>query len=391
MHQFIYPTKDTYISNNRVERLVNFGSNQTLAIDCTYIHNSVEISEKTIRRSLLKFDLTEISKSLAQANINDVNFSLSLKATDFYNVPVAYTIYVYPISQSWEQGKGMYAYDGDSGGVNWLYRNYPDLSSSWYPTMSLGTATSDYLTTPSSESFMNGGGTWFYLSPSSCSSSFFIINSGSSLICSQSFDYQTGDINVDVTKICKSWICGIIPNDGFILLSSTELLPSSADGGEMQFFSKDTNTIYSPIIRVKYDDSSYITGSFAPVTSSAGVFVSVNNIKSIYKVGSVVRFDVYARDLYPSKNFNRLQDVYLTPKLLTSRSYYSVIDNDKGEVVIPFDDYTKISSDSNRGNYFVLNTTGFQPERYYRILIKTIHSDGTIEIFDNNNVFKLER
>ena len=103
-----------------------------------------------------------------------------------------------------------------------------------------------------------------------------------------------------------------------------------------------------------------------------------------------MRFDVYARDLYPKKTFSRLQTVYLQPKYLPETSYYAVKDNESNEMIFDFGEYNKLSCDDN-GNYFILDTTGLAQERYYRILIKANYQDGTSEIYDNNAVFKVIR
>ena len=51
--------------------------------------------------------------------------------------------------------------------------------------------------------------------------------------------------------------------------------------------------------------------------------------------------------------------------------------------------FTKISAD-NTSNYFDIYMDGLQPERYYRLLIKT-EIDGTTTIVDNDQVFKVVR
>ena len=59
-------------------------------------------------------------------------------------------------------------------------------------------------------------------------------------------------------------------------------------------------------------------------------------------------------------------------------------------MVFDFDTtYTKISAD-NTSNYFDVYMDGLQPERYYRLLIKT-EIDGNTSIIDNDQVFKVVR
>jgi hypothetical protein len=61
------------------------------------------------------------------------------------------------------------------------------------------------------------------------------------------------------------------------------------------------------------------------------------------------------------------------------------------EIVVDYDTaYTKISCDSN-GNYFDIYMNGLEPERYYKVLFKTILSNGETIISDNNHYFKVVR
>ena len=66
-------------------------------------------------------------------------------------------------------------------------------------------------------------------------------------------------------------------------------------------------------------------------------------------------------------------------------------DAESEEVLINFDEYSKLSCDANLGNYFVLQTTGLPQERYLTIFIKVVYKDGTIDIIDTQKVFKITR
>ena len=61
-------------------------------------------------------------------------------------------------------------------------------------------------------------------------------------------------------------------------------------------------------------------------------------------------------------------------------------------MIVDFDtNFTKISCDST-GPYFDVYMDGLQPERYYRILIKTTLDGSTTVVDDsNNNIFKVVR
>ena len=64
---------------------------------------------------------------------------------------------------------------------------------------------------------------------------------------------------------------------------------------------------------------------------------------------------------------------------------------DTEEIIVDYDEnYTKISCDTN-GNYFNLYINGLEPERYYKLLFKSILSNGETLVLDNNYYFKVIR
>jgi hypothetical protein len=359
-------------------------------------------------RTLIKFDINDLSQSISNNKISgsNIKFTLNLKACGSRNLPLNYKIYAYPVSQSWDNGNGRYADDGSQLGVSWNYKNY-DGSGVWYGSESTRTYQQvDYLLSASysSASFENQGGTWFYKVPPSytnktkwiCSSAKYPTLVNESLICSQSFSYgKQSDISMDITRIVRSWLCGCVPNQGLILISSLELStpPLQQTNGLLQFFSRDTNTIYSPYIDVAWDTSVYNTGSLSPVTGSIQNVITLNYLKDTYKVGSLPRIFVFARDRYPLKNFQKSyqQVSMVTPKYLPTSSYYMIKDAESEEVLVGFDEYTKLSCDPNQGNYFDLQTSGLPQERYLKIFIKSEYSDGIVDITDTQKVFKIIR
>jgi hypothetical protein len=359
-------------------------------------------------RTLIKFDLNSLSQSIAKNEISSskLKFILNLKACGLRNLPLDYKIYAYPLSQSWNNGNGRYADDGSEYGASWNYRNYSG-SGFWYGNKITSSYTQvNYLLTSSysSASFQNQGGTWHYKVPASynnkpkwiCSSSFFGALANSSLICSQSFSYgQQSDLKIDISRIIRSWLCGCIPNQGLILLTSFEIdtPPLQKTNGLLQFFSRETNTIYSPYIDVSWDDTIFNTGSLAPLTGSVQNLFDIQYLKNQYKAGSLPKIYVFARDKYPLKQFNKSlqQPNNVTPKYLPTSSYYMIKDAESEEVLINFDEYSKLSCDANLGNYFVLQTTGLPQERYLTIFIKVVYKDGTIDIIDTQKVFKITR
>lgn len=396
MHTFLYPQKDTYITNKVGYADRNFGIDEILELKAhpttttivTYQSSSISHSVD-YSRILIKFDVTEVSKSISNGSItSDVTFKLKLKTTQASELPVDYVVYGYPISQSWNMGLGRYSTGGDLVGASWYYsQDANNTGSFWYisgSTIPTGTSAS-----------INQGGTWYntvpltyqYKSSSFCST----VITGSSLVCSQSYDYTTSDINMDITSVVKGWICGCIPNQGIILVSSLESITVDSIDSTVKFFSKETNTIYQPYIDISWNDSVYTTGSMVALDGITPYTVVVQNLSKEYKFGSIPRINVFAREKYPLKNFTKgyQQNSYLSSSLLPSASYYCIKDNESENVVIDFDDNTKLSSDGSI-HYFKIDTTGLPVERFYRILIKTTFNNQ-IDIFDNGNIFKITR
>ena len=230
---------------------------------------------KFIDRALLKFDLTTIFASISSSTIVNPRFSLKVKICNEYDLPITYKIYALPISQSWNMGDGYYSDGGSDEGVNWLYRDNND-GITWYNTATSGVHPSiDFITYPAraTASFGYGGGTWY-----------------TSSICSQSFQYESSDINMDVTPIVMAWYSGSLPNEGFLLVHSDEL-QSTGSGFVLKFFSRDTNTIYYPYLDVKWDNTTFdtgslLTGSVTITTVIAGVHNAMVQSSSMFFTSS---------------------------------------------------------------------------------------------------------
>ena len=117
--------------------------------------------------------------------------------------------------------------------------------------------------------------------------------------------------------------------------------------------------------------------------------VSIKNNKEEYADSDIVKFRVSARPKYPTRTFTT-GSVYLTEYKLPAASYYGIKDEFSGEMIVDFDTvYTKISAD-NTSSYFNIYMDTFQPERHYRLLIKSVINGSTV-VFDNKNIFKVVR
>ncbi len=195
------------------------------------------------------------------------------------------------------------------------------------------------------------------------------------------FYYSTNkDINVEITQLVENGV-----NEGILNILLNYDSGTSENYQNTDYFSMDTHTIYPPHIELKWNDSIY-SSSINEISNN--FYTDITNLKSDYYEDEEVIFRIKSRDVFPTRNF-QTSSLYLNSKILPKTSYWSIEDIKTNEVIINFDEeYTKISADNN-GNYFKTYMNGLQPERYYKILIKTIINDEII-IKEIPNYFKIK-
>ena len=143
-------------------------------------------------------------------------------------------------------------------------------------------------------------------------------------------------------------------------------------------------------MELRYDDSSYNTGSLSQISNSYSVVTIANNRGVYNNKTDNYRFRINARDMYPARVFTT-SSLYTTNKALPDTTYWSLIDAKSNDIIVDFDEeYTLVSCDE-LGNYFDLQMNGLQPERYYKILIKSELYSGETVVYDNDYIFKITR
>ena len=382
MHHFILPTKTAWISSGSSKidgtsfRDQNFGKDEIMTIKKEFYNLSFDHQT----RGLISFkgtEFTEMSQSIVNGTITSPKFYLRLyEAEGNSELSETYKLSAFPISQSWNEGRGKF---GDSpkvtDGVSWENISYPDN----------GTA----ITWSNNDGSQAHGGS--------------MITASSSI---QSFDNESPDVNMDITDIVNGWLSGSdtrgtsqeggYDNYGLLLRFSGSQETNSTTFGHLNFFSRNTNTIYAPKIDVRWDDhkpcTGSNTGSLLQITSSglADNYLYMIGLRDTYKESEKVKFRVGARKRYIQKTFS-------TSLQTTSGSYipegsgsYSIMDIATGETIVPFSAYTSMSCDS-KSNYFIQWLDGFYPDRVYKIIYKLKYDDGQEHIHDNNFEFKIVR
>ena len=191
----LYANRDTTLYEKTESLNAGIDSVLELSHECAKSGSSIYNS-----RILMEFDFKNLKEYLDSGKIPYTSkYYLELKTVNVQEIPQEYSIYAYPVSESWTNGTGTKTNRPlTTDGVSWKYRSSKNIDIQWNVTQSVDpNVTGKYNT-------KYGGGTWW--------------NSGS-LQASQSFSYETSDVYMDVTNIVNSWVSGSnnIPNEGFII------------------------------------------------------------------------------------------------------------------------------------------------------------------------------
>lgn len=377
-----------------------------LALNDNYTTTANIVPSDDVRRSLIQFsnkDITTIKAFTAESISGSWDARLKLNLAFAQNLSTTYTLEAYAVSQSWAMGTGKYSNLPEiRNGVCWDFTSQYSGSTKWYQepitwdNYALGNwegviaQTILWDDTPNQiginwdELTATWDGTYFSWLPVP-----YLRTTGGSwyanLSGSQYFDYMSNkDINMDVTDIVDAWFSGSVPNNGIILKHPQPIEENTGSFVDLKFFSVDTHTIYPPCIEIRWDDSNYYPIGSNYILDNQFTLTLGNN-PGTFKQGSIYKFRTSVRDTYPTRQFTT-SSVYLKAKYLSRDSYWAVQDLKTNEMIIDFDEtYTRLSADSV-SNYFTLYMNGLEPERFYRILIKTsIYSTtfGPLSIYNN--------
>jgi len=365
----IFPEKDAFIhteaitGNTGLDEILELGGYPVSAIGQT-------------SRILIQFADTDIANTVNNViGSNNYSASLHLSLASAYELPYGYQIKAYPIYNSWDGGIGKF---GDSpvntSGASWFNR---DVNASQRWTLPSNTVNMPAGVTGSYNATYSGGGCSWYTG-----------SAGINLESTQTHNLNSDhDIDIDVTRAAKLHKAGTIVNNGFLLKLTSDLEFNYTSSIRLKYFSSNTNTIYPPYLEYKWDDSSY--SSTLTELSTSNATVKIKNNKGLYVDEGKQRLRIHARPKYPTRTFTT-SSIYLTNYKLPATSYWGLRDENTEEMVVNFDTkFTKISADNN-GSYFDIYMDGLQPERYYRILIKSV-LDGSTTVIDDNNIFKVVR
>ena len=336
-----------------------------------------------VNRGLLAFDSSEVTTALesyvssSNRAVTDFSASLRLYLASANEVPSSYNVYAYPVYipsgsgnfTTWITGNGKYGdLPRNSSGVSWGFTQSSG-SGTWVSD------TPSYVTSYYSGS-NTGGGAWY-----TGSASYNLTHFQSHTTVS------THDLNIDVTDSIKSHYNGDFNNAGFLIKLDDANEFQTSRQMYLRYFSHQTHTIYPPCLEIKWDD--FNSSSTLDTVEDVNAVVKVKNNRGTYTDEGFQKFELHVRPKHPVRTFVTSSN-YLRNYYLPETSYWGLRDENTEEMVIDFDTtYTKLSQ-GDTGNYFTVHMGGLEPERYYRVLIKTV-IDGSTIIIDNNMTFKVVR
>lgn len=345
----IYPEKDTFINSTPTTAGLYGNAGLDEIVEIAGYPDPSDPATGRSNRTLIQFKQTDITYAVDNIITGSISASIHLSLANASELPESYTIYAYPVSQSWTNGTGRGADSPvNRTGCSWKFRNAGQ--DAWD---SLG---ADFIT--------------------------------SSVSGSKTNDLTSDhDLDIDVTDIVDSHYSSSLSNYGMLLKLEDAYENYVTQSVSLKYFSADTNTIFPPYLEFKYSDVSW-TSSLSELDTDVAT-VSIKNNKEVYSDSDIVRFRVSARPKYPARSYTT-GSIYLTEYKLPENSYYGIKDEFSGEMIVDFDPvYTKVSAD-NTSSYFNIYMDSFQPERHYRLLIKSV-IDGSTVLFDNKNIFKVVR
>jgi hypothetical protein len=200
--------------------------------------------------------------------------------------------------------------------------------------------------------------------------------------------YPLEDIRIDVTNIIQPLVSQSLQStfNGLVLQFPPTDETDYTNEGNIKVFSIQTHTIHQPTLEIAWDDQSFVTGSLSAIPN-LNVKITPSNLRQNYTKGDVDKVTLVVRDQYPLKSFDstlRYKNKYYLP----SSSYYSVVDAQSNVTVVPFDDYSKIHTDTGT-SYIKLDTSPLYSGRFYKLKIKVVQGDYS-RVIDTETLFKVD-
>lgn len=217
-------SKDSTITNAFKENFIhrakeaNMGASDVLEVYSIYSQKTEEVvDDPGTSRVLIDFPVDKIRKDRESGVLplsGNVQFMMKMFNTPHpFSLPYEYHLSVSPLSQSWDEGRGLdMEYFKDVGAVNWISATS---TTSW-----------------------NTEGGDFY----------------ESLEKKQFFEEGPEDLEIDITDFVESWLTGSIPSYGLMVKLSSSHEQEKTTFYTKKFFARGTQYFYKkPCIEARFD------------------------------------------------------------------------------------------------------------------------------------------
>lgn len=357
--------KDAFITTQYPE--ANTGVDEILSLGSETISDGTRV----VQRILIEPDLDSIKTFITSRGLTNYKALVKLNNAVASAIPDGLIVNALPIKTfddlKWVNGVGkLDDIPKDVSGVSWKsITGYT--SSVWMTSLGGGSYTFPEAATGSIYA-VTGGGSWL---------------TGSAFSTSQSFTVgESLDLNLDITNYVAESIkyisgsdSGSLFNNGLLLKLDDEI-ESSTRNYKLDFFSKETNTVFYPQVHILWDSQQFITESLLRLDTS-NIVITSTNLEPVYRPINNVRLNLHARPKYPTRKFTT-SSVYLDKYYLPGDTLWSIEDYYTGEIIIDFQDpYTRVNCDG-KNPYIDLDLRLLGLERYYKVVIKATIEGSTV-------------
>ena len=242
---------DTYITDKIIDgnfRAKDANVGQASTLDLFKLYNETKLdgtgSQLELSRALLKFDLNPITSLTSSIlDLKSSKFRAMLVMKDVmtgHAVPRNFTLSVFPLSQSFDEGEGLdTAKFSDISVANFLTASYTTQNNMWFTSGANngGLLSSDDLDYISSGNLSDGNGTVSFEKK-------------------QLFANGTEDLSIDVTTLVSATIASQVPNHGFRLSFTGSEERDAKTRFVKRFGSRHVaNPFLRPRLEIHFDDS----------------------------------------------------------------------------------------------------------------------------------------
>jgi hypothetical protein len=358
--------KDAFISTQYPT--ANTGIDEILSLTSTTLADGT----RAVERVLVEPDVESIKAFIQSNNIQEYKAVLKLKTSSATSIQDGTIVYGLPIKTfsniKWENGVGKFGdVPKDVSGVNW-----------------------SSITSDTNTEWAIDSGSGVYLFPEAATGSIFSVEGGGSWLTgsiyetSQSLNLgESTDLNLDITKYISgsiTFISGstsgsLLDYNGLLLKLGSEI-ENSTINYKLNYFSKETNTVYFPQVHLLWNSQVYDTGSLLKL-DTPDIVITSTNLQQVYRPLNNVLVNLQVRPKYPTRKFTT-SSVYLENYYLPRTALWSLEDYYTGEVIIPFEDpYTRVNC-IPKNAYISLDLRLLGLERFYKIVIKAEIEGSTV-------------